>query len=178
MFHDSPLLLNISYHNEHPPKYYFVSVKTNMLEKGRRLDSSQFIPTRWGKHSPAFYFELQIIYIKKKPSQVSTTTACSNVKAHGKVPPWLMRPKSETSNFELLAPSKVISYFRKNGTHEKVSAIDFKIGQLQKSGTVFQPSRISPSVPLRRLSRVGKQYTKVLGKYDTWSPAYPNFWRK
>ena len=35
-----------------------------------------------------------------------------------------MRPKSETSNFELLVPSKGISYFRKYGTDEKVSAID------------------------------------------------------
>ena len=58
-----------------------------------------------------------------------------------------MRPKSETSNFELLVPIKGISCFRKYGTDEKVSAIDSKIVQLQESGTVFQPRRISSSVP-------------------------------
>ena len=41
-----------------------------------------------------------------------------------------MSPKSETSNFTLLVPSKGISYFRKYGTDEKVSAIDSKIVQL------------------------------------------------
>ena len=45
-----------------------------------------------------------------------------------------MRPKSETSDFKLQVPSKGISYFRKYGTDEKVSAIDSKIVQLQKSG--------------------------------------------
>ena len=86
-----------------------------------------------------------------------------------------MRPKSEISKFELPVSSKGISYFRKYGTDEKVSAIDFKIGQLQKSGTVFQPSRISSSVPLHLLSRIGKQYTKLLGEYDTWSSDYSFF---
>ena len=52
-----------------------------------------------------------------------------------------MRPKSETSNFELLVPSKGISYFRKYGTDEKVSAINSKIVQLQKSGTVYENAR-------------------------------------
>ena len=55
-----------------------------------------------------------------------------------------MRSKSETSNFELLVPSKGVSYFRKYGTDEKVSAIDSKIVQLQEeSGTIFQPRRSS-----------------------------------
>ena len=86
-----------------------------------------------------------------------------------------MRPKSETSYFKLLlVTSKGISYFRKYGTDEKVSAIDSKIVQLQKSGTVFQP-RIFSSATLHRLSRIGKQYTKMLGEYDTWSPASSNF---
>ena len=43
-----------------------------------------------------------------------------------------MRPKSETSDFKLLVPSKGISYFRKYGTDKKVSAIDSQIVQLQK----------------------------------------------
>ena len=56
-----------------------------------------------------------------------------------------MRPKSETPDFELLPPSICtgISYFRKYGTDEKVSTIVSKVVQLQKSGTVFQPRRIS-----------------------------------
>ena len=81
-----------------------------------------------------------------------------------------MRPKSETSDFKLLVSSKGISYFQKYGTDEKVSAIDSKIVQLQKSGTVFQPRSISSSATLQRLSRIGKQYTKMLGEYDMWSP--------
>ena len=85
-----------------------------------------------------------------------------------------MRPKSETSNFELLVLSKDISYIRKYGTDEKVSAIDSKIVQLQESGTVLQPRRISSSVPLHSVSRIGKQYTKMLGEYDTLSPASSN----
>ena len=35
-----------------------------------------------------------------------------------------MHPKSKTSNFELLVPTKVVFYFQKYGTDEKVSAID------------------------------------------------------
>ena len=89
-----------------------------------------------------------------------------------------MRPKSKTSNIELLVPSKGISYFRKYGTDEKVSAIDSKIVQLQESGTLFQARRISSSVPLNRLSRIGKQYTEMLGEYDTLSPAYSIFLSK
>ena len=85
-----------------------------------------------------------------------------------------MRPKSETSDFKLLVPSKGMSYFRKYGTDEKVSAIDSKIVQLQKSGTVFQPKRISSSATLHRLPRIGKKYTKMLEEYDTWSPDYSN----
>ena len=83
-----------------------------------------------------------------------------------------MRHKSETSNFELLVSSKGISYVRKYGTDEKVSAIDSKVGQLQKNGTVFQPSRISSPVPLHRLSRIGKQRAKMLEKYDTCSQVF------
>ena len=52
-----------------------------------------------------------------------------------------MRPKSETSNFELLVPWKGISYFRKYGTDEKVSAIDSKIVPLQESRTVYENAR-------------------------------------
>ena len=82
-----------------------------------------------------------------------------------------MCPKSETSKFELLVPSKGISYFRKYVTDEKVSAIDSKMVQLHESGTVFQPRRISSFVPLHHLSRIGKQYTKMLEEYHTWLPA-------
>ena len=64
-----------------------------------------------------------------------------------------MRPKSETSDFKLLVPSKGISYFRKYGTDE-VSVIDSNIVQLQESGTVFQPRRIPSSATLHRLSRM------------------------
>ena len=49
-----------------------------------------------------------------------------------------MRPKSETSNFELLVPSKSISYFQKYGTDEKGSAIDS-----QDSSTPGKPNSIS-----------------------------------
>ena len=46
-----------------PSLPYFVSVKTNMQKKGRRSDSSQFIPTRWRKkHSPASYFRASDIF--------------------------------------------------------------------------------------------------------------------
>ena len=72
-----------------------------------------------------------------------------------------MRPKSETSNFELLVPSEAISYLRKYGTDEKAGAIDSNIVQLQESGTVFQPKSISSSVPLHCSSRIGKHYTKM-----------------
>ena len=64
------------------------------------------------------------------------STVCSNFKAHGKIPPGFMRSKSETSDFKLLVSSKDILYFRKYGADEKVSTIDSKIVQLQKSGTV------------------------------------------
>ena len=83
-----------------------------------------------------------------------------------------MRSQSETSNFKLLVPSKGISYFRKYGTDEKVSAIDSKIVQLQESGTVFQPRRISSYATLHRLSRIGKQYANMLEEYDTWSQVF------
>ena len=63
------------------------------------------------KNSPATYFRASDI--KKQTSQVSTSTACSSFKAHGKTPPWLMRPKSETSNFELMVPSKRYLLFSK-----------------------------------------------------------------
>ena len=62
-----------------------------------------------------------------------------------------MRPKSETSNFELLVPSKV---------------------QLQKSGTAFQPRIISSYATLRRLSHIGKQYANMLEEYDTGSQVF------
>ena len=61
-----------------------------------------------------------------------------------------MRPESETSNFELLVPSKV---------------------QLQESETVFLPRRIS-SYATHRLSRIGKQYTNMLEEYDTCSQVF------
>ena len=83
-----------------------------------------------------------------------------------------MRPKSETSNFKLLVPSKGISCFRKYGTGGKVSAIDSKIVQLQESGTVFQPRRISSYATLHRLSRIGRQYANMLKEYDTWSQVF------
>ena len=83
-----------------------------------------------------------------------------------------MRSKSETSNFKLLVPSKGISYFRKYGTDEKVSAIGSKIVQLQESGTVFQPRRISSSATLHRLSRIGQQDANMLEEYDTWSQVF------
>ena len=82
-----------------------------------------------------------------------------------------MRPKSKTSDFKLLVPSKGISYFRKYGTDEKVSAIDSKIVQLKKSGTVQYLSharRVSSSATLHHLSRIGKQYAKKLEEYNTW----------
>ena len=59
LFHDSPPLLNISYHNGHRPNLFLI-VKTNMPEKGRRSDSSQLIPRIWEKHSLATYLEPQI----------------------------------------------------------------------------------------------------------------------
>ena len=62
-----------------------------------------------------------------------------------------MRPKIETSNFELLVPSKV---------------------QLRESGTVFQPRRISSYATLHWLSRIGKQYANMLEEYDTWSQVF------
>ena len=80
-----------------------------------------------------------------------------------------MRPKIETPNFELLVPSKVIFYFRKYGTDEKVSAID---SQLQGSGTVFQPRRISSYATLHRSSRIRKQNANMLEEYDTWSQVF------
>ena len=52
-----------------------------------------------------------------------------------------MSGESETFNFELLVPSKGISYFRKYGTDEKVSAINSKIVPLQKNGTVYENAR-------------------------------------
>ena len=83
-----------------------------------------------------------------------------------------MHPKSETSNVKLLVPSKGISYFRKYGTDEKVSAIDFQIVQLQESGAVFQPRRISSNATLHRLLRIGKQYANIIEEYDTWSHVF------
>ena len=83
-----------------------------------------------------------------------------------------MRPESETFNFELLFPSKGISYFRKYGTDGKASANDSKIGQFQKNGKVFQPRRISSYTTLHRLSRIGKQYANMLEEYDTWSQVF------
>ena len=62
-----------------------------------------------------------------------------------------MRPKNETSNFELLVPSKV---------------------QLWESVTVFQPKSISSYATLDWLSRIGKQYANMLEKYDTWSQVF------
>ena len=62
-----------------------------------------------------------------------------------------MRPESETSNFELLVPSKV---------------------QLQESGTVFQPRKISSYATLHRLSRIGKQHANILEEYGTWSQVF------
>ena len=80
-----------------------------------------------------------------------------------------MRPKSKTPNFELRVPRKVIFYFQKYGTDEKVSAVD---SQLQGSGTVFQPRRISSYAALHRLPRIGKHYANMLEEYDTWSQVF------
>ena len=71
-----------------------------------------------------------------------------------------MRPKSETSNSELLVPSEGIFYFRKYGTDDKVLAI------------------ISSYATLHWLSRIGKQSATMLREYDTWSPASSNFKNK
>ena len=79
-----------------------------------------------------------------------------------------MHPKSENSDFKLLVSSKVISYFRKYGTDEKVSAIDSKIVQLQKSETIFQPRKISSSATLHPLSRIRKQYI-ILNELATFN---------
>ena len=62
-----------------------------------------------------------------------------------------MRPQSETPNYDLLVPSK---------------------GQLQGSGTLFQPRMIPSYAALRRLSRIGKQYANMLEEYDTWSQVF------
>ena len=42
----------------------FGSVKTNMLEKGRRSDSSQLIPTRWGKTLSRYLLRASDIFKK------------------------------------------------------------------------------------------------------------------
>ena len=44
-----------------------------------------------------------------------------------------MRSKSETSNFGLPAHSKGIFYFRKYGTDEKVSAVDYLVQYFSSS---------------------------------------------
>ena len=80
-----------------------------------------------------------------------------------------MRPKSESPDFKLLVSSKYTSYFRKYRTDLKASVFDSKMVQLQKSGTVFQPRRVSSSAALHPLSRIGKQCTNMLEEYDTWS---------
>ena len=85
-----------------------------------------------------------------------------------------MRPKSETSNFELLVPSKGISYFRKYRMDEKVSVIDSKIGQLQKSGTVFQPYNLTTN---QRAPRSQKWAGAEVTLRTAWikSPILPGF---
>ena len=144
-----------------------------MLAKGRRSDSSQFIPTAWVKTLSRYL--LRATDILKKHHTCLRELHVQVLKRMGKVPSWLMRPKSETSNFELLVPSKGIFYFQKYGTDEKVSAIDSKTLQLQESGTMFQPRVISSYATLHRLSRIGKQFVNMLGEYDTWSPAHSFF---
>ena len=119
--------------------------------------------------------------ILSKTSQVRTSTACSDIfKRKRKSLRDSCTPKAKlpTLSYWFFSSSKGISYFRKYGTDEKESAIDSKVVQLQKSETVFQPRRISSSATLHRLSRIGKQYTKMLGEYDTWSPAYSIFLSK
>ena len=93
------------------------------------------------------------------------------LKCMGKSLPDLCAPKAKLPT-KLLVPSKGISYFRKYGTDEKVSAIDSKIVQLQRSGTVFQPIRISSSATLHRSSRIRKQCTNMVEEYDTWSQVF------
>ena len=141
-----------------------------MLEKGRRSDSSQFIPTRWG--SPATYFRASDI--SKKHHRCLRALHVQILKRRGKSLLDLCAPKAKlpTSTYWFLAKVSPIS---ENTERIKKAVQLTKIGQLQKSGTVFQPSRISSSVALHRLSLIGKQYTKILGEYDTWSPAYSNF---
>ena len=104
-----------------------------------------------------------------------TSSACSNIfKLKRKSLRDLCAPKAKlpTLSYRFFPSSKGISCFRNYETDEKVSTVDSQIVQLQKSGTVFQPRRISSYATLHRLSRVEKQYTKILEGYDTWSQVF------
>ena len=145
-----------------------------MLEKERRSDSSIYSYKMEKKSLPLPTLEPQIF---SKTSQVRTSTACSNIfKRKRKSLRDLCAAKAKLPTLIYFFPSsKGISYFRKYGPDEKVSTIDSKVVQLQKSGTVFQLRRIFSSATLHHLSRIGNQYTKMLGEYDTGSLTYSKF---
>ena len=109
MFHDFPSLLNISYHNEHPPISYFVSVKINMLEKGRRSDSSQFIPTRWGKTLSCYLLRAPDIF--KKHHKCLRVLRVQILKRKVKSLPDLYAPKAKLPTLNCWFLAKDISYF-------------------------------------------------------------------
>ena len=122
-----------------------------MLKEVRRSDNRRFLRTGWGKTLSRYLLRASDFF--KKHHRCLRDLHVQILKRMGKVPPWFMSPESETSNFELLVPSKV---------------------QLQESETVFLPRRIS-SYATHRLSRIGKQYANMLEEYDKWSLVFNHF---
>ena len=102
-----------------------------------------------GKNTPSL--PISSLRYFQKTSQVTTSIACSNFKAPGKISHWFMRPKSEIFNFELLFLATFNS---------------------RKAEQYFSPEWAPLYATLHRLSRIGKQYANRLEEYDTWSQVF------
>ena len=89
--------------------------------------------------------------------QPGSTDLQKHHKCMGKSLPDFCAPKAKLPPFSYWFLAKVSPIFE-NTVRMK------KIVELQKSGVVFQPRRISSSATLHRLSRIGK----IIKEYDTW----------
>ena len=95
-------LLNISYHNGHPLNLILMSVKTNMLEKGRRSDSSQFILTIGGKTLSRYLLRASDRIFSKNITGVYENFMFKFLNAWEKSLPDLCAPKVKLSTLKYL----------------------------------------------------------------------------
>ena len=90
----------------------------------------------------------------------------------GKYLPDVCPPKAKLPTLDYWFLVRVYIIFENTERMKKSVQVTHKIVQLQESGTVYQPRRISSYATLHRLSRTGKQYANILEEYDTWSQVF------